>query len=147
MKIDIDNNFDLYHNIYYVCKGKNKIVDMFISYIDTIDEKHDAMIRKYIKDQYYAIKYLGKKRVYITKNTILLSQKIKKELDISCYPMIETIGNKDNIHLGGWSWSMLEIEGSRSIGSCEHVSTCLRKTNKFDEIHNDGTIFIMVTVV
>jgi hypothetical protein len=126
-EITIRKTFHLLSRIKYICNDIKTTADMFVSYISKIDPKHDSTIEQKIEKQFYDIKYQGKKRRYTSKNAILLARKIKEKGGGVCYPMIEVVATKGYMCEGCWSWSMFDINLSTDIGSCDPVSSVLRK--------------------
>ncbi len=150
MKVDIVDQLNLDNKIRYICNRQEEVINMFKSYIGEIDKKYNIDITVYIEEQYYKIRYLGKKKKCTTKNAILLAEKIKDEFDIICYPLINICSGRGTMDTGRWCWSMSEIKTSNDAGSSFSVRKCLQKSiklylydsdfsfNEYDILAGDG---------
>lgn len=76
------------------------------------------------------IDFLKLKGQKVTKNSILLSQKIYEETGILVYPIIyRTYASRGMLANGAFSWTMYK-QNMQEVGSIDTVKTCLNKSKK-----------------
>ena len=81
-------------------------------------------------DRFWQLAKNGAKKYKITQNAIVVALRIKRELDISCYPMIEKIATKGwSTSDGTFSWSIRVLTDriNNELYSFEPVSMLLSK--------------------
>ena len=88
-------------------------------------------IEQFNSSEWSEIKNLAdRKHLKITKNSILLSQKILEQTGILVYPIIfRTYASQNMLKQGAFSWTMYK-KNMQEVGSIDTVKTCLKKNNK-----------------
>lgn len=81
-------------------------------------------------DEIYWLNHGYKRPLLITSNSIKLAQKIKHELDIEVFPIIEPVFEKDDVY-GKISWRMYDKE-LNWIYSFNKTSELIKKKIKLD---------------
>ena len=73
---------------------------------------------------------VDRKHLKMTKNSILLSQKILEQTGILVYPVIfRTYASQNMLKQCAFSWTMYK-KNMQEVGSIDTVKTCLKKSNR-----------------
>lgn len=118
-------------------ENDEKLLSKLINRLN-IDE---LLVFKQLAEQFkYNKKYLGWNKYKITKNAIILADKIFNCTEIKVFPYIEAIARKGwSLSNGTFAWGMYQLENypSKQIYSDRRVQTCLKKSNELEfDIYN-----------
>lgn len=125
--------YDLELNIRKLCSDavlrSEKHKNMLCTYYDMLTEEENRYFSDF-SDRFWQLAKNGAKKYKITQNAIVVALRIKRELDISCYPMIEKIATKGwSTSDGTFSWSIRVLTDriNNELYSFEPVSMLLSK--------------------
>lgn len=111
-----------------------KILGLLCSYYEDLNDSERNKFHE-LSERFYWYYKQGRKKYKITKNAIYIADRIKRELEVSCYPYIDKIATKGWSTSGGtFSFGMTVLYGSvdREIYSFEPVKLYLRKNTELN---------------
>ena len=139
--VKIDEFFDLDLNTRKLCtesvRENEKALKFLCDYYESLNEE-ERYVFEDIADEYYYLTKQGSKKFKITQNGIYIAKRIKDELGISCYPVIEKIATKGwSTSDGTFAWSMRKLM-SGSFQADIHSFEPVREYRIKDSVLNIG---------
>lgn len=114
----------------------NKYKGILCTYYESLSSYEQKKFLN-LSSRFYDFVKCGSKKYKITKNSVYIANRLKRELRISCYPYIEKIATKGwSTSDGTFSWGMellnSSIEIDREIFSFEPARLYIKKNSELN---------------
>lgn len=150
MAVNCDYDFyDLDLNTRKLCSysviKSEKLKSLLAKYYFSLNEEEQARFREF-SARYRDFSICGGKKYKITRNSILIAERVKSELNEPCYPFIDKIATKGWSTRGGtFSWCIKRLKGNAESEICSFDAASMVSCKKYKLYINTYNCFLMLT--
>lgn len=138
--LEVFDFYDLDLNLRKLCSyavyRDEKVQRILCEYFNSLTEKEKKLCEKKAEELYERVNVFGSK-YSITKSSIIIANRVKKELGYACFPIIEKVARKGwSVADGTFAWSMPLLKETvgifNDINSYEPVRLYLLKNSEIN---------------